>query len=767
MFQYYTYYTSNLLIMFLLSANLWAQPYLPGDDLVFVDTEIPRVDIEIDQLDFQAIWENIWSNTEYPATFTFTSMNGIEVEENVGFRLRGNTSRASEKKSFKVSFNSFESGRKFHGLEKLNLNGEHNDPSILRSKICWDLLYKMNLVAPRSNHIELYINGDYHGLYINVEHIDEEFVENRFGSHAGNLYKCLWPADLNYKGSNPDLYKEENNGRRTYNLKTNTEEDDYTDLANFIDVLNNASDEDLFCEIREIFNLEEYAKYMAVDIFIANWDGPLYNKNNFYLYNNPGTGKFEYIPFDLDNTLGVDFLGGNFAERSIYNWSGSSNYLPLYERLIAVPEFKDWMSFYFSIMLDEIVSEDSYFNEISNRANMISPFVEADEFYPLDYGFSHDDFLNCISSDIDWWHVTNSIEDHLTERAFYANEQLEVNDVVPVVKYDFHSLGFFGEPIQFCAQVEDEELETVNLIYKLDGGGTMEMTMSDDGLNGDGLENDGYFCCVLNEMQFTEIDYQIEAIDVNGNGTLSSCDFKNLQVMDRPVALYINELMASNNSTIADESGAFEDWIELYNASESSIDLGGYHLSNKIDNPLKWELPDVNLEPGAFLLIWADDDEQDGALHTNFKLNAQRGTVLLSHENGDLIDRVDYRNLLNNQSIGYFPDANSVATNLSPPSPMSSNLSSNWLVGGQSLEAWAINVFPNPSKGIINLQLDNSNKTEIYFTIMDVNSKLIKAGSFNSNSLRINALVDSPAGIYFLELMVEGETQVFKLINTK
>ena len=82
--------------------------------------------------------------------------------------------------------------------------------------------------------MEVYINDRYYGLYINTEHVDEEFVESRFGNNMGNLYKCLYPADLNYLGSNPEDYK--NNG---YTLKTNTEQDDFTDLINFISVLNN------------------------------------------------------------------------------------------------------------------------------------------------------------------------------------------------------------------------------------------------------------------------------------------------------------------------------------------------------------------------------------------------------------------------------------------------------------------------------------------------------------------------------------------------
>ena len=76
----------------------------------------------------------------------------------------------------------------------MNLNGEHNDPSIIRSHLTWNLFRgHAGAWAPRSNHVEFYINGRYYGLYINTEHVDEEFVESRFGNNLGNLYKCTYP----------------------------------------------------------------------------------------------------------------------------------------------------------------------------------------------------------------------------------------------------------------------------------------------------------------------------------------------------------------------------------------------------------------------------------------------------------------------------------------------------------------------------------------------------------------------------------------------
>ena len=197
--------------------------------------------------------------------------------ENVGFRLRGNTSRSARKKSFKLDINAFVPGRKFYGVSKINLNGQHNDPTSARSKICADLADWIGIPSMRTNHVELYINGEYFGLYTNVEHIDQNYAKKRFGNKNGNLYKCLYPADLNYKGDNPDLYKEIIYGRRNYELKSNTKEDDYSDFAKFVRTLNLTSDANFACEIEKVFNVDSYLKAIIFDVLTGNWDGPIYN----------------------------------------------------------------------------------------------------------------------------------------------------------------------------------------------------------------------------------------------------------------------------------------------------------------------------------------------------------------------------------------------------------------------------------------------------------------------------------------------------------
>ena len=134
----------KLSLLLLIQTQAFAQ-INPENGPVFDDSVVPRIDISIDSdsLEWLLKEENLSSNHLFRASFSFDNGTMVETLENVGFRLRGNTSRNADKKSFKLDFNKYVSGRKFYGLEKINLNGQHNDPTVSRAKICADLGVKL------------------------------------------------------------------------------------------------------------------------------------------------------------------------------------------------------------------------------------------------------------------------------------------------------------------------------------------------------------------------------------------------------------------------------------------------------------------------------------------------------------------------------------------------------------------------------------------------------------------------------------------------
>ena len=737
---------------------LAAQISVPERGKVFRDDLIPRIDISISAAHLANLMDP--NNTEeFPADFIYQSGNDKDTIYEVGFRLRGNTSLFAAKKSFKISFNTFVQGQKFAGLEKMNINGEHNDPSVIRSKICWDLLRELKLPGSRSNHVDLYINGDYYGIYLNTEHIDEEFVELYFGNKTGNLYKCLWPADMNYIGADPDLYKFEQNGRRAYDLKTNTAADDYSDLAHFIDILNNTPDDELACALEEVFNIDHFFQYIAFDILTGNWDGPLFNKNNFYLYHNPETGLFEYIAYDLDNTLGIDFFSEDWGTRPIYTWGPNEN-RPLYDRFMEVPELRDRFSFFMERIIERHYNPDQWFDRIDAFRNMIEASAEADPYRPQDYGFTYNDFLDSYEEALSgFFHVSYGLKPFIEERSSNALDQLEAYDVSPVIWELKNNQPLSDQELFVGARVEDNSSVTsVQLCYQFDQGAIDCVDMWDDGLHNDLWAGDGFYGVVLPPTSADgTFNYYIEASDDSGQiSTKPFCGTRTIEIGSSSQAgLYINELMASNDQTIADEWDEYDDWLELYNHSDNAIYLGDKYLSDDPLVPNKWALPDMDIEPGEFLLFWIDDDEEDqGPMHANFKLAKEGETIGIydsPSNNFGIIDQFSYPALNTDQAYGRLPNGIGVLQ-IVGPTPGDSNVPVSTVeidLNGKQLSA-----YPNPMKDILNLEWNGSKDIDLIWSIQNSLGQKIISGSLANNTTIPTGQLSS--GLYFLSVRSEN-----------
>jgi spore coat protein CotH len=726
--------------------HAFSQPSFPSNFPVFDSSVVARVDITINPDTLEWLYDNVESDIEFHATFKFDNGTINETLDDIGFRLRGNTSRYSRKKSFKVSFNTFESGREFYGLEKMNLNGEHNDPSIIRSRICWDWLRAFNIPAPRSTHAEVYINGNYYGLYIIVEHIDEEFAGSRFDNKDGNLYKCLYPADLKYLGSNPDLYKLSSGDRRVYDLRTNEEFDDYSDLAHFIDVLNNTPLNSLECELEKIFNLNDYLKVIAVDVITGNWDGYIYNKNNFYLYHNTKSGRIEYIPYDLDNTLGIDWLDRDWGTRNIYDWEQHNGEVrPLYTRLLDVPEIRARYSYYMEQLLDMLADEDSLFAYIDQIKGMISGSVVNDPYYPQDYGYSFASFLNSYNQALGG-HVDYGLKPFIQTRVASALQQLQAGDIPPAVNHIRSSRAIPGEEYWVRAFVEDEDpAPVVRLQYRKNEGLIQFAAMYDDGHHHDREAGDGIYGCELSPFQFNEtLSWQISASDNINPASLLPCSPVFISFLPSTAPrLFINELMADNDFTIADEYGEFDNWLELYNGDDEPVWLGDKYLSDNLANPDKWQLPDVTMQPGTFLIIWADGQPEQGPFHASYKLDDE-GEELGIFDNETtgyfLIDSVSWGMQTIDISYGRHTDGGMPWVFFDEPTPGYSNTANSIVDNKETRDN--IRFFPNPVTGGIFRFHDP-------FTgvMMDMMGRVMWRGN-DAVSIDVSSYAD---GIYFLK----------------
>lgn len=138
--------------------------------------------------------------------------------------------------------------------------------------------------------------------------------------------------------------------------------------------------------------------------------------------------------------------------------------------------------------------------------------------------------------------------------------------------------------------------------------------------------------------------------------------------------LYINEFLASNSKLNLDpDYKAYADWIELYNAGETRLQLAGYSLTDNLSQPAKWTFPaNTSIAAKSFLVIWADD--RNTGLHTNYKLAAEGEQIGLFDYTQKLIDSLSYGQQTTNVSYGRYPDGQGSWRYFSTPTPGAANL---------------------------------------------------------------------------------------------
>lgn len=142
-------------------------------------------------------------------------------------------------------------------------------------------------------------------------------------------------------------------------------------------------------------------------------------------------------------------------------------------------------------------------------------------------------------------------------------------------------------------------------------------------------------------------------------------------------SLVINEFMASNSSTLQDESGAFPDWIELHNPTSADIPLGGYALSDDPGEAGRQPLdPDTVVPAGGYTVLFADGDLDEGPAHLDFRLSAGGESVVLSLWDGvqaDVVDQVSFGPQTTDVSMARVPDGTGEWELDSTPTPGAEN----------------------------------------------------------------------------------------------
>ncbi|MGW0905658.1 CotH kinase family protein [Streptomyces sp. NPDC002853] len=310
----------------------------------------------------------------------------------------GNMTAHAPKRSWKINFEVGESEDRLYGMERINLKAMYNDPSQMREAVAWQLLERAGIPAAQHTYATFHLNDRYMGLYSVIEQVDKKFLKDHFGKNAeGNLYKAycgdVGCATLEHRpgtggadGGRQYFTAGSREDDRTYRLKTN--EDDpstntYDDLAALVRTINGvqlAGGEDKFATdafrdaVEQILNVPAFLRWAGANVLLGSWDNYFATPSNYYLYNAGRLGDptgfmvrpyFTFIPWDYDNSSGIDFFSTQWQYTDLLDWPAMSrdycrithapheeSRLPLFTNLLRHHDFCQYYLDHLEYLLD-------------------------------------------------------------------------------------------------------------------------------------------------------------------------------------------------------------------------------------------------------------------------------------------------------------------------------------------------------------------------------------------------------------------------------
>ncbi|MCP4542399.1 MAG: hypothetical protein GY832_35195 [Chloroflexi bacterium] len=262
---------------------------------------------------------DLFSNVLLDATFVYSQ----EVFYNVGVRYRGESTRNFWPRPYRIKFND---AHEFEDRERLNLVSDE----LGREALTHDLFRRVGLPASDTRFVTLYINETQQGDYLDIEQVDNDFLEAHFPENdSGNLYRGYDGADLTYRGPDPNSY-------RPYYLKKNNEDaDDYVDIIALTNALTNSPDASFHTELEPLADIRQWMRWFAVHAVLDNHEGALWigHGDDYFLYRRPSDKRFILISWDHDAT----FL---YPHHGIWepNWYASE----IVRRILNYPRFTRW-----------------------------------------------------------------------------------------------------------------------------------------------------------------------------------------------------------------------------------------------------------------------------------------------------------------------------------------------------------------------------------------------------------------------------------------
>lgn len=619
-------------------------------DLYDINT-IQQIEIFFSQPNWDYQLDTAKAGTDSYIMASVVYINGVSFDS-VGVKYKGNSSysAASAKNPLHISLNEFK-GQSYLGYKDIKLSNCYADPSMIREVLAYTVLGNY-MDCSKSNFAKVSINGVYVGLYSNDENVGTKFLNDRFYSSANTFFKCnpivtpgpTTKCNLKYiTGADSTAYFNFYELKSTYG---------WDELVRLCDTVTNYPS-----SLETTMDIDRVLWMLAFNNVLINLDS--YTgafAQNYYLYRDYNS-RFVPILWDLNMAFGgFPFVGsGNTSLGSLtvanmqqlpLTIHNTDPYWPLINDINNNAQWKKMYVAHMKTILNEFFVSNSY----QSIANQYQTLIDAAVLADTNKAFTYAQFQSALNlnTTVGSYQVPGIVT-LMNARATYLQSTSEFSALAPTISSVTYSPSSpsVGDSVWITATINN----STNVLAGHRADQLFKFTkdaMYDDGAHHDGAAGDGVFGVGI-IVSSPYLQYYVYA--ENGSAAMFSPqraehEFYTMNANVQIIGfqqLAINEFMAKNDGTVTDQNGEYEDWLEIYNNSSSTINLGNVYLSNNINDLLKWRFPNTtSIAPYSVLSIWMDQDTTQNGLHANFKLSASGDAIYIFNASGGIVDSLTF-----------------------------------------------------------------------------------------------------------------------------
>ncbi len=403
-------------------------------------------------------------------------------------------------------------------------------------------------------------------------------------------------------------------------------------MINVTYVLNNTATDLLRDQAENVLAVDRWLWFLAIENIFTDEDGYYYKGADYTMYYEPESGRLHPVEHDGNETS----VTGSTSLSPVEGTSNANR--PVISNLLAIPELRQRYLAHLRTVLAE-----------SFNLAALSPVIE--QYRALSVAAIASDTKKSFTMTT-YSNELTSLKSFIQKRYSYLTNHAELTPIPPTIMAVSAAAPAPTEAANILAQVQaygTEGIASVWLYYRDKTYGRFTRSqMYDDGAHGDGAVGDGvYGGYTTNFAAGKKIHYYVEARSGNtaqaaafspARAEESTYQYRVALTLASNTPVVINELLAVNDTTLADPQGKYDDWIELRNRTSETVDLTGRYLTDDPEEPRKWAFPEgTTLPADGYLLVWADNDEKDTpGLHAGFKLPASGGQVFLVDTDANL-----------------------------------------------------------------------------------------------------------------------------------